>query len=543
MFRTSVPVTAEAFLDRDDALRRLTDLLAALRAGAPSWLCILGPRKVGKTSLLLELARRTTDPSVLFVVLDVFETMPVSVELFRRYAIRVVDAAFSREVGVSLEAVADRPVDYRGALQRSERFAALPAPVRADVLELPEHIMNDPFLRVCLELPERIAEALGVAILVAVDEFQELGVPLPGGRDGELLPLIRSVWQRHRRVAYVISGSARTMLLELVTKEHSPFFQHFSLMELGPFSQEDGIRLLLTNAPEGRRIRPDLAERAVDLLGGHPFYLQLFGETLTAQPPPYDEGSLKEAVQELLFSRSGRLALYFENEFDRLVGRSTYLAATLSALSEGPLRLGQLARATHAQTGATVRSLERLGDAVVHDESGEYRLADATFGLWLRWRRPGGTVVPMKVVGDEAEQAAAEYLALTGFELVYQSRASRGAFDLLATRGPHQLGVQVKRSPLPVRFTAPEWARMVAEGKRLNWHWIVAAVTPPPEGKPLPPRPPRRPQIFGERVIMLDPRKVRSTGKGVRLGEPAAIDNLLLWLDGQASIRTGREAP
>ena len=42
----------------------------------------------------------------------------------------------------------------------------------------------------------------------------------------------------------------------------------------------------------------------------------------------------------------------------------------------------------------------------------------------------------MSVVGDVAEQAVARFLAALGFDLVYQSRASRGAFDILALRGP-----------------------------------------------------------------------------------------------------------
>ncbi|MBI4701010.1 MAG: hypothetical protein HY744_07605 [Deltaproteobacteria bacterium] len=77
------------------------------------------------------------------------------------------------------------------------------------------------------------------------------------------------------------------------------------------------------------------------------------------------------------------------------------------------------------------------------------------FGLWLRWRGPGGCVIPMSVVGGEAERRVAELLAQTGFELVYQSRASRGAFDILAVRGDQRLGLQVKRSRPPLRFTRP----------------------------------------------------------------------------------------
>ncbi len=101
-----------------------------------------------------------------------------------------------------------------------------------------------------------------------------------------------------------------------------------------------------------------------------------------------------------------------------------------------------------------------------------------------------------------------------GFDLIYQSRASRGAFDLLATRGHHQLGIQVKRSPLPLRFELEAWRRMEAEGERFGWRWVVAAVLPPP----------------AERVVLLGPGSARIR-KRVTLDAGAEIPNLLAWID------------
>ena len=205
------------------------------------------------------------------------------------------------------------------------------------------------------------------------------------------------------------------------------------------------------------------------------------------------------------------------------MGRSTSLAATLDALAEGPRSLTAIATAIRAQSGPTVTYLERLGDVVERTADGHYQLADTTFALWLRWRRPGGPVVPMRVVGDEAEKAVAELLAGMGFDLVYQSRASRGAFDLLATRGPAQLGVQVKRATLPWRCPRAEWSRMAAEGRRFHWHWIVAAV--------------------GEReeIALLDPAKA-VLRKEATLRENARIANLPLWLDTREVLPVTREA-
>src|SRR6266540_2165083 len=119
MFQTSLPVTSRAFFDREQALEMIRRAADRLRAGAPSWLCILGPRKVGKTSLVLEFARRNPDPGIVFVLIDVLEGVPGSLEVFRRCALRAVDGALVGEPGISLEAVSRRPREYRRALQRS----------------------------------------------------------------------------------------------------------------------------------------------------------------------------------------------------------------------------------------------------------------------------------------------------------------------------------------------------------------------------------------------------------------------------------------
>jgi Holliday junction resolvase len=303
------------------------------------------------------------------------------------------------------------------------------------------------------------------------------------------------------------------MLEDMITRQHSPFFQHFTLMYVEPFARPEAIALLVADGGPGRPIPLPLAERAVTALGGHPFYLQLLGEALTARAPPYDDAALKDALQDVLFSHTGRLALYLQLGFDRAVGRSTYLAAVLDALSAGPLRMTDIAARIHVSSADTARYLERLGDVVRKRQDGLYELEDPVFGLWLRWRRPGGTVVPMTVIGDAAEREVATALAHLGFDLVYQARASRGSFDLLATRGPAQLGIQVKRSPLPLAFRQADWQRMSADAKRLGWRWVVASVDP--DGT----------------MHFLDPTKLRR-GATVRLGKPAIIENLVAWLDG-----------
>jgi hypothetical protein len=303
------------------------------------------------------------------------------------------------------------------------------------------------------------------------------------------------------------------MLRDLVTSRNSPFFQHFRILDLEVFSEKNAIDMLVRFAPPGRRIPRALASRIVQVVGGHPFYLQLIGEALVASEPPFDEASVKAVLQSVLFSATGRLALHFQNEYFRLVGKASTSASTLTVVAErGPVRLTEVAKNIHASTASTARYLERLGDVIHRDDAGAYSVRDPLFSMWLRWRSPGGTVVPMQVIGSEAELRAAEHLALLGFDLVYQSRGSRGAFDLLALRGSEQLGLQIKRADLPLQLSKREFHRMRADASRFGWHWVIAVVS-----------------AKGQ-VSVLDPGKAKQA-RGVRFEEKAVIDNLLEWIE------------
>lgn len=513
MFKSALPVADADFFGRGDELARLEKLVDDLvDQSTPRWMAILGQRKIGKTSLVREIERRVRRPGVTFVVMDLFERLPITAEVFRTCALRTLDALLGTEVGLSVEQIVRRP-EYASRVLASPSIAALPAQTRDLVAQLPTMDLDADGIAWCLRLPELLAHALDHHVVIAWDEFQELASLSGSRKGGDLLATMRSVWQQHVRVAYWVSGSAPSMLRELVASTHSPFFMHFDIMELEPFSERDAIALL--RSASDSLLDEAMARRLYSTVGGHPFYLQVCGEELLRAGPPFDESSLKETVQRLVFSSSGRLALYFARQYASTVGRSAHAAAALAAVAAAPvdgLRLVDVAKTIGVPAGDASRYLERLGDAVQKSDQKRYRLRDPTFALWVRWREPGGRAVPMSILGDEGERLVASLLSSMGFDLVYQSRASHGAFDLLATRGLLQLGVQVKRSRLPLRFSITDWNRMEAEAARFGWNWVIAAVD------------------SGRGVVFLDPAAARKR-KTIRLHAEAEIPNLLLWLD------------
>ena len=148
------------------------------------------------------------------------------------------------------------------------------------------------------------------------------------------------------------------------------------------------MALLIDSATPGRKVSRSLAERAVDTLGGNPFYLQLLGEQLAAIAPPLDEAALKEAVSRLVFHRTGRLALFFEAELARVVGRSAASLAILEQLARAPARPTDLQKALRLSSSSVVNYLARLGDIVRVRDDGHWELVDRVMARWLEWRAP-----------------------------------------------------------------------------------------------------------------------------------------------------------
>lgn len=472
-FAPTVPATGDAFLDRVDEMARLDRVLLAVEAGRPRWAALVGPRKIGKSSLLAEWQRRVGAGRAAWVSLDLFREPP-GPDFLRRWTGRVLDAFLAPEVGASVEGALLDAARWRSLLLASPTFQALAVGTQSWLLGVPGSHPTADWTRPALELPELLAQQSGRPGIVVIDEFQELlgSRALPG--DGDVAPRLRGTWQHHVHVTYVISGSAQHTLEQLVSQRRSAFFDHFDLMRVGPLPPAEATELLARVA--GRPVSPDAAAGALAVVGGHPFCLHALGDALLAGNGEIALHEVKSALQALLFSSDGRLALHYEQAYREVARSSASAAVALERLARGPARLADLGRELGVASGAIATTLSRLGEAVTKRPDGQYTLADPVLATWLAWRAPGGSTVPMRALGDEGERRAAEALAARGFELVYQSRGSRGAFDLLAIRHGRTLGVQVKRGR--GRLRRAERERLLADAVKLRVAAIIAVVTP-----------------------------------------------------------------
>jgi DNA-binding HxlR family transcriptional regulator/Holliday junction resolvase len=190
-----------------------------------------------------------------------------------------------------------------------------------------------------------------------------------------------------------------------------------------------------------------------------------------------DDGAWKRVCQRVLLQPSGRLYQYFELLHQKVSGRSSLLEKILVALSDGPARGSEIAAAVGVTQNRLSSKLPLLeAQDVVVKEDLVYRLCDPWYALWLKAARSRvAAVAAPLLLGEESEKAVARELARQGVGLVYQSRASRGAFDLLAVYQTHQIGLRVKRiKRYPVYVSEREIGRMWSDAHSLGWHAAIA---------------------------------------------------------------------
>jgi Holliday junction resolvase/predicted transcriptional regulator len=351
---------------------------------------------------------------------------------------------------------------------------------------LNKHAYSHDLFEDIIDLPEKIAKETGCYFLVIVDEFPELAalMKFKGVKEnvGDLFALFRSVWQRHRRTGYIISGSRIDMLKEMTQTSTSPFFGHFDLLPVRSFDEEDACQMLQRLFSDaGIAFDRELPADIVQLVGTNPFYLQVVGHEiyrLARAAGKADRETLKVAVQETLFDASGRLYFYFDDLLKKIAGTSTLAESILIALTEAK-RITDVAKELGIERGAVSTVLTSLvkQETVKKNKEGTYQVADPAFAFWLRSRSDLHPVLPPLLLGTESEKAVARKLSEFGFKLVYQSKASRGTFDLLAMHDYVMIGIQCKKCELPCYVEKSLIRRMKREAEKLDWRALLAIHT------------------------------------------------------------------
>jgi hypothetical protein len=218
------------FFGRDDELRRIRD---RLRKGAST--SVVGLRRIGKSSLLYQLAHQT-------------DSLPADV--VATY-LDLQDAAHHQPLGLLASALngLDKRLDYRYRIPPVEGLADFSARVKQMAAD-------------------------GFRPVLCLDEAEEL-TDRPAF-DDNFFEALRSLGNQRALTFVTASGQSLDLLLKGANRS-SPFYNLFINLELAGLS-DAGARVLLTDPFRRAGLPPpssDYVNYALTLAGHYPFYLQM----------------------------------------------------------------------------------------------------------------------------------------------------------------------------------------------------------------------------------------------------------------------------
>ena len=235
----------------------------------------------------------------------------------------------------------------------------------------------DELVENALSFAEVLAKEKGIFLVVMIDEFQEL----LKWEDG-FLKIFRKTIQSQRNVSYVLSGSAPTIMHELIHRARSPLYRQLIHVQIGRLPKEDVIAFIKERfASVGMRIGDDASGRIFELSRGYADYVQRLGMQvflLCLGKKSVVKSDVERAYEEMLVQLDADFGSTFSHHAD-------LEQEILIALAAGKTTTSAVSQEIRRPQSTIPRTMNRLiaSDVVERHRRGRYRIADGVFSDWV----------------------------------------------------------------------------------------------------------------------------------------------------------------
>ena len=354
------------FVDRRVELKVLRSAYDSLKKGEKVNVAIIGPRRVGKTALLLEFKEKA-------------QGVISYLNLQRVGSLESFIFAYTRELLYELVSALDMKTE-RSELLTWDDLLILSAKLNVD---REVKAIKEGTLETLFEMQELILEKTEQKAVFILDEFQEV-LNFKG-----FLETMRAVTEKQRNIAYFVSGSAVRMMEEILAPKN-PFFGQFRRIYLKGLPKEDTIVLAKTTLGKfGVDTTHSVLELIYNLTQGHPFYVLALCRRLI------EEGFEKIRPKDIhyaflteLLSEKGDIYMHLEYLFNESLSRAykgpIHKQILLVLAQEEGLRLSDIAKRLNKPSGEVSNYLKFLlrTDLILRQED-RYYFADKLMRFWL----------------------------------------------------------------------------------------------------------------------------------------------------------------
>ena len=360
-FVYSRPVAPEDVLDREPEIRQLLSL-----AAGGHFVRLYAPRRFGKTSLLRKtLAEAERSRELVPVLVDLYGVLSyadVTIRIERAYA------QLGGPIRRTIESI----------LRTSGLGLSLGAPGISVKLQLEPRTDPLPALHALLDLPQRVAERSGKRVLVALDEFQDIG------KVQDFDKLLRShIQHQGESASYIFSGSEPGMMRELFDVKGRPLYGQAEPLRLGRLPEADVAAYVEERFARTKRSAAPMLDALLATAQGHPQRAMLLAHRLWDELAPRQTAN-EDDWQTALARTRAQVAPEFDALWRGLEANEQRALRAIALFPEAPYGARALGAVDLKKSGAhyAVRSLREKGE--LEEEGGRAVFVDPLFELWLR---------------------------------------------------------------------------------------------------------------------------------------------------------------
>ena len=267
---------------------------------------IISPRRWGKSSLVAKAIKafNAEQKDILFVKMNIFKCETPQ-EFYSLFAKKNME-----EISTSAESLLSNAKEF---ISRLLPKLTISDPLSQYEIALGVDVKNNPIEEDILDLPQQIATKKKKKVVVCIDEFQQIG---EFADTLKFQKTLRSHWQTHSDVAYILFGSKKHMMMHIFGEYNSPFYRFGDMMFLTKIANEEWKKYLVGRFKDtGKSITPELAGYLAEQVENHPYYVQQLAQyTWLRTSDVCSETIIDEALQAMLNS----LNLQFVNLMDTL---------------------------------------------------------------------------------------------------------------------------------------------------------------------------------------------------------------------------------
>jgi AAA+ ATPase superfamily predicted ATPase len=364
-FKSGMVVVGSDFCGRKSEIRRLKESIKSY-----SRVCLIGERRLGKTSLVYETVRQLKGYSLIFIDLLGVKS---SDDVIRR----VMDGIFSSA--------------HESALSRMiKSFASLRPVVGLDPLTNSPTLSLSPNAKTA---PNTLEEALEYInkqkrMVVFFDEFQAL-LDLPPSEQSDIVARMRSRIQLHTNTPYIFAGSLRNEMDRMFFDHSSPFYKAAIRFEIGSLVKTDFMSFITNAFASGERsIGNDLLTLLFETCHDVPGDIQRLCQSLWSESSAGDTLDMKNfasAIQRLLCDEERAYTIFIENITGQQLKCLRALAEVGGAASLGGHFISLTGIVANSSIQRALNSLVKK--RIIFRDSKLYRFCDPFFGEWIRYKR------------------------------------------------------------------------------------------------------------------------------------------------------------